>query len=73
MLNRRYWATMMKNRTVDRSTANSFIPSAMHQSMANNSQFNQSHGHSERSNGQHGMRPSLNLFNGGLQKTFATG
>lgn len=63
---------MMKNRSADRSSVNSFIPSALHQNMnISSSQFNASQG-SNRS-GQHDMRPSLNLFNGGLQKTFATG
>lgn len=63
---------MMKNRSADRCSVNSFIPSALHQNMnISNSQFNASQG--SGSDRQNAMRPSLNLFNGGLQKTFATG
>lgn len=63
---------MIKNRSLDRSSpVNSFIPSALHQNMnISNRQFNASTGNSSSSQN---MRPSLNLFNGSLQKTFATG
>lgn len=64
---RRYWATMMKNRAVDRSPTSSFIPSTMHSSHHN--QFNTAQSVQGPSHG----RSNLNLFNGGLQKTFATG
>ncbi len=68
---RRYWAVMIKNRSLDRSSpVNSFIPSALHQNMnVSSRQFNASTSGSSSQN----MRPSLNLFNGSLQKTFATG
>lgn len=70
---RRYWATMMKNRSLDRSSVNSFIPSALHQNLnISNNQFNSSQSRGTSSS-QNALRPSLNLFNGGLQKTFATG
>lgn len=64
---RRYWSVMMKNRSVDRSPSSSFIPSTMHSSHHN--QFNSS----QTVQGQTHGRSNLNLFNGGLQKTFATG
>lgn len=62
---------MIKNRSLDRSSpVNSFIPSALHQNMnVSSRQFNASTAGSTNQN----MRPSLNLFNGSLQKTFATG
>lgn len=64
---KRYWATMMKNRSVDRSPTSSFIPSAIHSSHHN--QFNSAQSIQGKSQG----RSNLNVFNGGLQKTFATG
>lgn len=64
---RRYWATMMKNRSVDRSPTSSFIPSTMHS--IHHNQINST----PNIQGQSHARSNLNLFNGGLQKTFATG
>lgn len=79
---RRYWKTMLKNRSFDTSSpVLSFIPSALHQgtNKTTHSQFNASstrnatsHGMASTS-GTHGVRPSLSLLNGTLQKTFATG
>lgn len=65
---------MIKNRSLDRSSPiNSFSPSALHQNMnLSNNQFNASP-HNGSTGRQSGIKPSLNLFNGGLQKTFATG
>lgn len=65
---------MMKNRVADRSSpVSSFVPTALHQNLnISNRQFNASQSNASAT-GQRGMRPSLNLFNGGLQKTFATG
>lgn len=76
---RRYWKTMLKNRTFDSvSPVHSFVPSALHQNLnVSNHQFNASHRHAASigSAGGHlsGIRPSLSLINGTLQKTFATG
>lgn len=77
---RRYWATMLKNRSFDSSSpVHSFIPSALHQNLnISSSQFNASTRHTASglgSTGGHssGIRPSLSLLNGTLQKTFATG
>lgn len=78
---RRYWKTMLKNRSFDSSSpVHSFIPSALHQNMNISShQFNASTRHAASlgvgSTGGHstGIRPSLSLLNGTLQKTFATG
>lgn len=75
---RRYWKTMLKNRTIDTSSpVHSFVPSALHQNMNISShQFNASPRHTigiGSSGGSHCIRPSLSLLNGTLQKTFATG
>lgn len=79
---RRYWKTMLKNRSFDTaSPVHSFVPSALHQNMNISShQFNASPRHTASlgigsTNGGHssGIRPSLSLLNGTLQKTFATG
>lgn len=77
---RRYWKTMLKNRSFDNaSPVHSFIPSALHQNMNISShQFNASTRHAATlgsTSGGHlsGIRPSLSLINGTLQKTFATG
>lgn len=79
---RRYWKTMIKNRSFDTtSPVHSFVPSALHQHM--NISSHQVNASSNRhtaslgmgSTGGHlsGIRPSLSLINGTLQKTFATG
>lgn len=78
---RRYWKTMLKNRSFDSaSPVHSFVPSALHQNMnVSSHQFNASTRHGASlgigSSGGHlsGIRPSLSLINGTLQKTFATG
>lgn len=76
---RRYWKSMLKNRSFDTaSPVHSFVPSALHQNLnVSNHQFNASTRHSATigSAGGHlsGIRPSLSLINGTLQKTFATG
>lgn len=77
---RRYWKTMLKNRSFDTgaSPVHSFIPSALHQNMNISShQFNASTRHAaglgSTSGHLSGIRPSLSLINGTLQKTFATG
>lgn len=78
---RRYWKTMLKNRSFDTaSPVHSFVPSALHQNMnVSSHQFNASTRHGASlgigSTGGHlsGIRPSLSLINGTLQKTFATG
>lgn len=77
---RRYWKTMLKNRSFDTaSPVHSFVPSALHQNMNISShQFNASTRHAGTlgsTSGGHlsGIRPSLSLINGTLQKTFATG
>lgn len=77
---RRYWKTMLKNRSFDTvSPVHSFVPSALHQNMNISShQFNASTRHTATlgsTSGGHlsGIRPSLSLINGTLQKTFATG
>lgn len=76
---RRYWKTMLKNRSFDTaSPVHSFVPSALHQNLnISNHQFNASTRHAATisSAGGHlsGIRPSLSLINGTLQKTFATG
>lgn len=79
---RRYWKTMLKNRSFDTSSpVLSFIPSALHQATnkTTRSQFNASSTRNGASlgmpstSGAHGVRPSLSLLNGTLQKTFATG
>lgn len=76
---RRYWKTMLKNRSFDNaSPVHSFIPSALHQNMNISShQFNASTRHAaalgSTSGHLSGIRPSLSLINGTLQKTFATG
>lgn len=78
---RRYWKAMMKNRSFDNSSpVHSFIPSALHQNMNISShQFNASSRHAasvglgSTSGHSSGIRPSLSLLNGTLQKTFATG
>lgn len=77
---RRYWKAMLKNRSFDTgSPVHSFIPSALHQNMNISShQFNASTRHAATlgsTSGGHlsGIRPSLSLINGTLQKTFATG
>lgn len=73
---RRYWLTMLKNRSVDRSRASSFIPSALHQS-ATSVSHEPFGGANRQQYDQHQQAPAQqqrsNLFNGGLQKTFATG
>lgn len=71
--NRRYWTTMLKNRSVGRSSPfNSFIPSALHQNITPNN--NQQHSSSRNNKtSSHRTRTSLPVFNTGLQKTFATG
>lgn len=79
---RRYWKTMIKNRSFDTvSPVHSFVPSALHQNMnISNHQINASSTRHAASlgigsTGGHlsGIRPSLSLINGTLQKTFATG
>lgn len=80
---RRYWKTMLKNRSFDTtSPVHSFVPSALHQNMNISShQFNASTRHAATlgstsgggSGHLSGIRPSLSLINGTLQKTFATG
>lgn len=76
---RRYWKTVLKNRSFDTaSPVHSFIPSALHQNMNISShQFNASTRHAaalgSTSGHLSGIRPSLSLINGTLQKTFATG
>lgn len=77
---RRYWKAMLKNRSFDNSSpVHSFIPSALHQNLnISNSQFNASARHTASGIGStggrsSGIRPSLSLLNGTLQKTFATG
>lgn len=76
---RRYWKTMLKNRSFDTtSPVHSFVPSALHQNLnISNHQFNASTRHAATlgSSSGHlsGIRPSLSLINGTLQKTFATG
>lgn len=77
---RRYWTAMLKNRSFDSSSpVHSFIPSALHHNLnISSSQFNASSRHTASglgSTGGHasGIRPSLSLLNGTLQKTFATG
>lgn len=73
---RRYWKTMLKNRSFDAaSPVHSFVPSALHQNMnVSSHQFNASNRHtSSLGIGSSGIRPSLSLINGTLQKTFATG
>lgn len=79
---RRYWKTMLKNRSFDTaSPVHSFVPSALHQNLnVSSHQFNASTRHAASlgmgsSSGGHlsGIRPSLSLINGTLQKTFATG
>lgn len=71
---------MLKNRSFDSSSpVHSFVPSAIHQNMNISShQFNASTRHASlgaTAGGSHssGIRPSLSLLNGTLQKTFATG
>lgn len=73
---------MLKNRSFDSSSSpvHSFVPSAIHQNMNISShQFNASSRHAASlgiaASGNHssGIRPSLSLLNGTLQKTFATG
>lgn len=71
---------MLKNRSYDSSSpVHSFVPSALHQNMHISShQFNASPRNTaslSASGGGHtsGIRPSLSLLNGTLQKTFATG
>lgn len=78
---RRYWKTILKNRSFDTSSpVLSFVPSALHQGLnkVSHNQFNAStrNGGSlgiASTSGTHGVRPSLSLLNGTLQKTFATG
>lgn len=72
---------MLKNRSFDSSSpVHSFVPSAIHQNMNISShQFNASTrnttslGAAAGGNHSSGIRPSLSLLNGTLQKTFATG
>lgn len=78
---RRYWKTMLKNRSFDTSSpVLSFIPSALHQGTHKtaHNQFNTSTRNAgslgiASTSGAHGVRPGLSLINGTLQKTFATG
>lgn len=78
---RRYWKTMLKNRSFDTSSpVLSFVPSALHQATnkITHNQFNASTRNAgslgiASTSGTHGVRPSLSLINGTLQKTFATG
>ena len=62
---------MMKNRAVDRSSVHSFVPSALHQNLSVSNHHFTPNADTVRSTS--GTRGSLNLFNGGLQNTFATG
>lgn len=63
---------MIKNRSAGRTSPfNSFIPSSLHQGPTNQ-QFNTA-SNSTPSGYNHRIRTSLPVFNGGLQKTFATG
>lgn len=76
---RRYWVTMLKNRSVDRSRASSFIPSALHQTTSSVSHepfgggARQAYEQQQQHQPQQAQQQRSNLFNGGLQKTFATG
>lgn len=74
---RRYWATMLKNRSADRSRGSSYIPSALHQSTVSVSheQFGAGGTRQPQSDTQRSRQQQTRstLFNAGLQKTFATG
>lgn len=76
---RRYWVTMLKNQSADRSRASSFIPSALHQATSSVSHepfggvARQPYEQQQQHQAQQGQQQRSNLFNGGLQKTFATG
>lgn len=72
---------MLKNRAFDSvSPVHSFVPSALHQNInPANHQFSTSTrivnsiSGASTGVGSRGIRPSLSLLNGTLQKTFATG
>lgn len=77
---RRYWSTMLKNQRTDRSRASSFVPSALHQSTLSGGVSHEQFGGGQRPTNRpeaqlQRQQPAQrsNLFNSGLQKTFATG
>lgn len=74
---RKYWRTILKNGSVNSSSPLSFTPSALHQSVKPQfhtaSRNTMSLGTAAGGSRSTGIRPSLSLINGTLQKTFATG